>query len=313
MTRLDPAPLYHDIARGPDGGQALFLHAADGMRLRIAHWPAGQARGTALVFPGRTEYVEKYGPVAANLTAAGWHAVAVDWRGQGLSDRPVFDRNAGHVVDFAEYQRDIAAVLGAVRALGLPEPSVLLSHSMGGCIALRWLMAGDQPPVRAAAFSAPMWGIGMKPWQRPFAPFIAWAAVTFGRGQTYAPGTGPAPYLGNAPAASNMLTTDAETYAWMQDQLRRRPELSLGGPDMFWLHAALRETAALARLPSPALPVVVGLGTDETVVHPAAIHARMARWPDARFEVIPEARHELLMERPALRGRFIEAATELFR
>lgn len=307
---MTPAPLYTDIADGPEDGRCFWVTTTDGVRLRIGHWPATPAKGTALLFPGRTEYIEKYGRVAHDLTAAGWSVLVIDWRGQGLSDRPAFDRNAGHVMDFAEYQTDIAALMDATKDLDCDGPFVLLSHSMGGCIGLRWLITGA--PVKSAAFSAPMWGIGMKPVQRPFAPFIAWAAVRCGMGQRYAPGTGPAAYLGSAPAATNMLTTDAEAFGRMQDQLRQHPELSLGGPDMFWLHAALRETAALSRLPPPALPTLVGLGTDETVVDPVPIHTRMARWSGARFEVIEGARHELLMERRELRERFMGVALEMF-
>ena len=44
------APLHHVLADGPPGGRAAWLHAADGVRLRAAHWPAqGKGRGTVLL------------------------------------------------------------------------------------------------------------------------------------------------------------------------------------------------------------------------------------------------------------------------
>ena len=56
---------------------------------------------------------------------------------------------------------------------------------------------------------------------------------------------------------------------------------------------------------SPTVPCLVGMGTDERVVDPRAIPERMARWPGGRLEVIAGARHEVLMERPELRGPFV--------
>ena len=51
------APFYADVADGPPGGRAVWLHAADGVRLRAGLWPLQGARGTVLLLPGRTEYV----------------------------------------------------------------------------------------------------------------------------------------------------------------------------------------------------------------------------------------------------------------
>ena len=85
---LTPAPYFEDMARAPRGGRCHWLTTEDGKRIRIGHWPTeAEARGTILIFPGRTEYVEKYGMLAADLTARGYAVLAVDWRGQGRSTR----------------------------------------------------------------------------------------------------------------------------------------------------------------------------------------------------------------------------------
>jgi len=44
----------------------------------------------------------------------------------------------------------------------------------------------------------------------------------------------------------------------------------------------------------------------------APIHLRMARWPKGRLELYPSAEHEVMMETPALRARFFDAAAALF-
>jgi lysophospholipase len=68
---LSPAPLMNDLARGPEGGSGHWVHTEDGLRLRLGLWPNG-SKGTVLIFPGRTEYIEKYGGAAAALAEAGY-------------------------------------------------------------------------------------------------------------------------------------------------------------------------------------------------------------------------------------------------
>ena len=95
---MEPAPFRTDLAEGGDAVRAYWCRTADDAQLRIAVWSAPVARGTILLFPGRTEYVEKYGRVAHELTAAGYAVAAIDWRGQGFSDRLADDRLLGHVL-----------------------------------------------------------------------------------------------------------------------------------------------------------------------------------------------------------------------
>lgn len=277
------------------------------MRLRVT-WLARGAAGTVLLFPGRTEYAEKYGPVARWLGARGLSVLTIDWRGQGLSARLLPDAGIGHVVAFPDYQRDVAALLGAADALGLPEPRHLLAHSMGGAIGLRALTEGL--PVASAAFSAPMWGIVLATGLRPVARALGWASRPLGLAERYAPGTGRSMYIDGAPFEGNLLTTDREAYRWLRAQTTAHPELALGGPSLGWLHEALVEEVALARLPSPGVPCLCGLGSEEGIVSAAVIRERMSRWPGGRLMILEGARHELLMERAALREAFLSAVAE---
>ena len=126
---METAPFHEAIARGPAGGRAFWLTAEDGVRLRLGVWPVPEgAKGTVFLLPGRTEYVEKYGPAAADLGARGYAMLAVDWRGQGLADRPLDDPLKGHVAHFPDFQRDLAAVIAAATALELPRPWFILGH-----------------------------------------------------------------------------------------------------------------------------------------------------------------------------------------
>ncbi len=304
------APYFAEVADGPQDGTAVWLTAADGVRIRAVVWNSDGLRGTVFLLPGRTEYVEKYGRSADVLARAGYAVLSVDWRGQGLAERPLKDPMVGHVGDFEEYQADMAALFAFAGARGLAQPYYMMAHSMGGCIGLRSLMTGL--PFRAAAFSAPMWGILMSDWMRPVATALSTMSRWFAFDNRYAPGTGAATYVTSVPFMGNTLTTDAEMWDYMRQQALAHPELPLGGPSLGWLKAALDECGALAAMASPPYPVVCALGTNERIVDVRPIHKRMERWPGGRLDLYSGAEHEVLMERPATRETFLARAVELF-
>lgn len=305
----EDAPFFADLADGPVGWRAVWLHADDGVRLRAAVW-AGGAKGTVILLPGRTEYVEKYGRVAGDLRARGWSTVALDWRGQGLADRLTPDPMLGHVGAYEDYQRDLDAVLAFARAEGLPAPFMLMGHSMGGSIGLRALYRNLG--FRAAVFSAPMWGILMNGWQRPLAEVVTTLAGFVGQAVRLTPGTGADSYLTREGFDGNVLTTDREMWGYMRGQLLVQPGLGLGGPSLRWLRTAMDDCAALAQLPAPALPTICALGTLERVVDPKPVHLRMAGWGAGQLDLYPGAEHEIMMEGPAVRARFFDRAASLF-
>ncbi|MBC2833910.1 alpha/beta fold hydrolase [Paragemmobacter straminiformis] len=303
-----PAPYYAEVADGPAAGHAFWVQAP-GARIRIGIWPEG-SKGTVLLLPGRTEYVEKYGRAAEDLRRRGYASVAIDWRGQGLADRPEIDRMVGHVAHFDEYQHDLDAALAFAASLDLPQPFYMLAHSMGGCIGLRALMRGL--PFKAAAFSAPMWGISLSSWMRPLAHAVTTLAGPFGQALRYAPMTNRFSYVLTAPMAGNVLTTDPDMWHYMHRQLVAHPDLALGGPSLGWVNAALRECGALSNLPAPATACLTALGTAERVVDVAPIHERMAGWRTGRLDLYQGAEHEVIMETGTHRTRFFDSAAALF-
>jgi len=314
---MDVAPLYDDVADGPAGGRAFWLRTADGLRIRIGHWPhmardtaQDASRGTVLLFPGRTEYVEKYGRAAADLAQRGFDTLTIDWRGQGLADRLIADRRIGHVGQFADYQHDVAAMLQAAKALDLPRPYSLLAHSMGGCIGLRALMEGL--PVTACAFTGPMWGIQMATATRPAAWALSWSSARLGFGHHLAPGTKAETYVLAEPFDDNSLTRDAQMFAYMQRQMTSHPDLALGGPSLRWLNAALVEMAHLARRPAPGQPCLTYLGSHERIVCPDRIIARMGSWPEGRLDMVQGGEHEVMMDTPATRALVFDGVAAHF-
>lgn len=309
---MDSAPLFSELAEGPENGSAWWLRCVDGVRIRAAFWPLAGARGTVLLFPGRTEYIEKYGRAAADFAARGYQTVTVDWRGQGLADRVAINPALGHVNRFSDYQSDVQTLLAALPDMGVTSdlPMYLLGHSMGGAIGLRALHRGL--PVAAAAFSGPMWGIALSPILRPVAWTLSSAAHLLHRREAPAPGTSAGIYVLEESFENNKLTHDAEMFEYMCRHARAHPELLIGGPTLGWLNEALREMRTLAGMPSPNVPAVTFLGDEESIVSPQRIRDRMGAWPDGTLEILPRTRHEAMMEGPEIRARFFDTCAQLF-
>lgn len=307
---LASAPYYADIAYGPEDAAAFWVRTSDDRRLRIGHWPKAAAQGTVLIFNGRTEFIEKYGQIASALSERGFASVSVDWRGQGLSDRLLDNPLIGHVEHFSDYQKDVAALMRAARALDLPRPFFLLAHSMGGAIGLRALTEGLA--VRAVVFSGPMWGIRIAPHLRFAAWFLSQAMPRVGQGHRLPPGTKLDHHVLTDGFEGNLLTRDRAQFDIMHAQLSTYPELQLGGPSFIWLREALAETRHLAGRPSPDLPCLTYLGSNERVVSLAPVHERMRRWRGGELEIVPDGEHEVLMESAAVTGPLYDGIAAFF-
>jgi lysophospholipase len=309
--QLTPAPLFTDVHPGPAGGVAYWAQTPDGKRIRVGHWPKEGARGTVLLFPGRTEYIEKYGVTAQHLAARGLGTFAIDWRGQGLADRLLDDPLVGHVDAFSDYQKDVSAMMRAARALSLPRPYFLLAHSMGGCIGLRAVMEGLG--VQAAAFVGPMWDLHITPPPlRVAARVLSNLMPRLGKGHLLPPGRTTTPYVLDEGFDDNMLTTDKAMFDMMHDQLDAHPELSLGGPSYVWLREAFAETEHLANRAAPSLPAVAWLGSRERIVAAPAIHKRMENWKGGELVLVEGAEHEMLMEGDKILVPVIDGIEKLF-
>lgn len=307
---LASAPFFTDIFPGPDTGAAHWVETPDHKRVRVAHWPLDGAKGTVLLFPGRTEYIEKYGITAAAFAKRGLAMMTIDWRGQGLSDRMLPDVRIGHVDTFTDYQKDVGTMMRAARALQLPRPFFLLAHSMGGAIGLRATMEGLS--VQAAAFTAPMWGIQIAAQLRPVAWTLSRLMPRVGQGHRLPMGTKHESYITAEPFEGNMLTTDQTMYDMMRDQLNAHPEFALGGPSFVWLREAMAETKHLASRAAPSLPCMTFLGANERIVDTRRIHQRMENWKGGRLQIVEGAEHEILMESPAVREAALDDMTRLF-
>jgi lysophospholipase len=285
----------------PEGGEELWFEGRGGVKLRALLAPAmGPARGSVILFTGRTEFLEKYFEVVVELQRRGFAVFAMDWRGQGLSGREQKNALKGHLNSFDDPVADLYAALRTVQDR-LPRPHIVLAHSMGGCIALRALQT-NRITAEGAVFSAPMWGIAnVKGLAEDFAKFMA----AIGLGGAFVPGVETR--WTKQSFKKNALTHDTERYARAQGLVLADKRLALAGPTLGWVAAAIealdgfRQPSALKHL---RLPVVVLSAGEEALVDNKSHDEIAAMLPNARHEVIPGARHEIMMETDDIRAKF---------
>ena len=292
----------------PDGAVEHELVALDGVRLRAARWAPPNPRGTVALLNGRTEYIEKYYETIADLLGRGLAVAALDWRGQGGSERQLRDRRKGHIDDFALYERDLRAFARDVLGPHCPRPWIGLGHSMGGAILLR-VAHEERCPFDRLVLTAPMVALHGRAEPRALR-WLVEALDAVGLGGAYAPGGGGGGPYSLRPFEGNLLSSDPARYARMGEMLRAHPELATGGPTIGWVHAAFRLMRAFAEPDYPraiATPTLVIASGGDRVVDGRSVERFATRLRAGHLIVIDGARHEILVERDAFRELFFKA------
>ncbi len=327
MTDVDPA--LKDLGAKPAGvpsdliagfrpaNRYGFLQGTGdraGGGLRYACWNAsgtGACRGTILLLTGRGEFIEKYATeVVGDLLDRGFAVIALDWRGQGLSDRLLADRDKGHIDSFATYIADLRLFIDQVVGLQAPRPVLALCHSMGGHVLLRHLAENGTGPLSAALIVSPMTALQREAFLRSVLMLMPEMAPV---DQRYLFGTGPFLFLARE-FASNHVTHDERRYRFTEAWFKADPRLSLGGPTIGWARQAARSmSAALAPgyLESIDLPLVLMSATEDQLIDIRSHGPIVARLKQGELVVVPGAKHEIMMETDPLRAQFWQAFDRL--
>ena len=261
-------------------------------------------RGTVAIFGGRAEFIEKYFETIEQLLERGLCVAALDWRGQGGSERQLANPRKGHIDDFSLFERDLNAFVTEVLGPSCPQPWFGLAHSMGAAILLMIAHAG-RCPFERLVLTSPM--IRLANLRRPrFARGLAEVLDALGLGGAFAPGGRSTP-VGLAPFENNPLTSDYARFQRMSGVLRADASVGLGYPTIGWVHAAFR---LMSRFEDPDFPraimtpaLVIASGADR-VTDTRACERFSERLRAGRLIVVDGAEHEIMMERDLFRDQF---------
>ncbi len=254
---------------------------------------------------GRSEFIEKYFEVIADLQKRGYAVATMDWRGQGLSERLLPVREKGHIRDFGVFRSDLRLFVEEVVKKRLPGPYVLMTHSMGGAPALQMLADGEDA-YRVAVLCAPMTRLFDGLMHRIGIRLLAQAATRIGLSRNAIAGVKEY----SMEFEGNILTSDEVRHAKFRDLQSAAPNAMIREPTYGWIRAAteamddLHKPGRFAKLKTPTL--IVSAENDHLVR--SSDHQWLARQsPLIDCVTIKGALHEIMMERDELRDQYWKA------
>ncbi len=283
---------------------------------------SGVPDAVVIVLQGMGEFTEKYFELAHDLKDRNLSFWMMDWQGQGGSHRhkdlPQKRYSEGFAQDIADLHYFIMEYVkhSAVHPDVGRIPLVMLGHSTGGNIGLRYL--ADHPDIFAcAAFTAPLTGIrGLPP--LPDAVNLALLSLLknmMGMSYVYKGGKEWQPAMRDAPG-NDLHSTDPFRKNIHNNWCLKNPSLQVGNVTYAWLYHALyscvtmKDPAFAAQIKTPCLFALAG---DEKIVSNAATEKLAARLTQAKILSYDAAKHEILMEKDAVRGAFLDAFSEFLR
>jgi lysophospholipase len=305
--------------------------------IRFARWIpiTNPAKGVVVHFNGRTEFIERNIYTYKDLLDRGFEVWAFDWRGQGLSKRQISAKQKHSIDSFDTYVSDATYFIDSVAHIKDSKgKKILLAHSMGAQIALRYLLSDAGRSVfDYAVFSSPLLRIPDDRWQ-----------VRLGNTLKTWIGLGTQCVFRKSDEwksdfkvdACNLVKTRSATEAALADIADAKkysndwnkladancliesskdaagqsfPDLRLACPTSDWLHAAFESTDIVmknsSRLITPAL--IVRAKPDAAVDNDAQSEfcaAAKIKCVDIEKVGGTQTGHELLIERQPIRERF---------
>jgi lysophospholipase len=307
--------------------------------IRYAYWaPAGGTqRGVVVHFNGRTEFIERNIDTYRDLTQRGYGVWTLDWRGQGLSARSLPELQRHHIVSFDQYVKDAGYFIDQVVHLRQASGTrILLAHSMGGQIALRYLLtdAGrtafdkvvlSSPLLRLprdnAAIRAGNWlkrGVGFESSCSAFTE-VDWVGSFVSSSCAAALSSTPEDQLADRKLTqrySNDFVRLARTECMVEVSRGargpREPDLRVGCPTSAWFHAAAESTdEVIERLDELRTPILVIRTVKDYAVDNAGQDLLCRSKAKVSCEAMDSTEdqaigHELLIEREPVRQKFLK-------
>ena len=297
-------------------------HNGEKLRFGTAFPKHTVPKAVIVILPGLTEFCEKYFELANTLMDKKYAVYVVEWQGQGRSYRHL--KKAPHKRVSNGFHRDVQDLDILIREYVLPSavhpdvgrlPLVMLAHSMGANIGLRYLKQ-HQGVFACAAMTAPMFGIkALKPIPTPlrvpltkmFSEFADCSYVPGGR--NYRPRSWDKKLL---ESMSLDPVRNKIHDAWMLYD----PHLQVGGVTYRWLHYAARTCKIVQQkefLKSIKTPILFLTAGREKLVS-NNVTKRIANTIDhATLIDLPDSGHEILMERDEIRNQFLKNFDDLIK
>ena len=253
---------------------------AGGYRIVVQAWWPQEPRATLVLLHGYYDHSGLYRHVIEWALGMGFAVLTCDLPGHGLSSGP-----RASIGDFAEYQVVLQALLEQAANLAMPQPWHLCGQSTGAAILIDYLLTGS--PAAEIGES-----ILLAPLVRPRA--WGWSQLSYHLLRAF---------VSEIPRRFSNNSNDADFIDFIQSgdplQPRNLPTA--------WVGALRRWVPRIERAPaSLRSPLIVQGEADMTVDWRHNLALLQEKFAEPRILRLPEARHHLANETPALRQRYFD-------
>ena len=294
-----------------------YFKGVDNKKITYSIAKNANTQKTVVISSGRIEGLIKYKEVVFDLYNNGYSVFIHDHRGQGFSERLLTNPHKGYVEQFDHYVEDFRQfmhehVLPHTQRPNHSKPS-LLCHSMGGAIGALYLLRYPDD-FNNVAFSAPMFGIAA-----PLPISVVNLLINVGCTINRLLKSEPWYFIGLGdyacvPFEKNVLTNSDARYRLFREEYEQHTEVKLGGTTFHWLKQAVSAMNTIEKsahnIKNNCLILQAG---NDSVVDNKKQKLVADNIPSASVKVIPNAKHELLLESDQFRLPAIQAILEHFK
>ncbi|MBL4829057.1 MAG: alpha/beta fold hydrolase [Aliivibrio sp.] len=305
--------INHQIAQFWQQREEEAFIGEEGVTLQWVKFTHPKHNKSITVINGRIESFWKYQELFYDFYQLGYDIYSYDHRGQGVSGRVAKDPQVGHVTDFNHYILDLQSFVDTQLPHHQYQHNFLLSHSMGGAITTRYVQQ-HKHPFTSMVLGSPMFGIHIPLLFRPFAYSVSKLIDALCPYNLLA--LGESNYK-SKPYKNNLLTQSEVRYAWFRDLYQNRPELQLGGPSSRWVWQGIQAAKmCIEQADKVDIPVLLLQGESDIIVDNNAQDRFQIKMQQANLNCIkhqiPGAKHELFMEKDALRNQTLQQVEQFY-
>jgi alpha-beta hydrolase superfamily lysophospholipase len=265
----------------------LTFPSTGGVEITAYRWePTGAARGIVQLTHGMGEHVQRYAPLADELTARGFVVYGQDHRGHGATARNGSGYGALGTGGWPELVADIGRLTDVARGEHPDLPLVLLGHSMGSFAVQQYLL-DHSDRVTAAVLSGTAAIDLLEPAINLDEPVDLSAFNA-----PFAPARTDYDWLSRDPAEVDKYVADPACGFGLDSE---------GGKGMFAQSRRMADPAQVAKI-RPDLPIYIAVGSadpvngEQALLTPLVDRYHAAGLTDVTVKVYPDARHEILNE-----------------
>lgn len=278
-----------------------------------------QSTSCVVMLPGRTEAVQKYAEVIHSLDtgklAGHFSFFLMDHRGQGSSGRMLekilpTDDERSHVDNYNNYVLDLKTFMDQIVAKKNCSEKLLIAHSMGGGIGIKFLQ--EYPDYFSkAAFSSPMLKIQTSNFPYVVAKAIVKTNILLGKKEQYS--VDQKPYDPTRDFEKNTFTTSEVRYEMAKDIFDNYPKTRSAGVTNGWLNQVMKATDQMRKnYDKIKIPVrVFYAGLEYYVVRDEAPKFCNAL-NECKSFFLETSKHEVLMDRDINRDVVISEIIKFF-